>query len=245
MADLPGDTVTTMTECPARDVDAVADELVLTDQAEGTGSGWSTVAAGPRGSEVWRRLGTRRVHSSRWFEVREDAVIRPDGNDDVYHHVVTRGSVTVVAMDVDRVLLTRQWIYTHGGTQWRLPAGGVDLDDADPVAAAVRELAEETGLRAARWELLGAVQGADSLTNHVDHVFLATGLTEGRPHPDPGEADLELHWLPFAEALDLVTTGQIRHAASAYGLLVMALRRCTPHGSDPDRRMPAVPTEWK
>jgi ADP-ribose pyrophosphatase len=229
-----------MTECLASDLDAVADDLVLTPRAR-DGS-WAADPFGPR-PEVWRRLGTRRVHSTPWFEVREDSVIRPDGNEDVYHHVVTGGAVTVVAMDGDQVLVTRQWIYTHGGTQWRLPAGGVDPGDVDQAAAAARELAEETGLRAARWEPLGAVQGADSLTNHVDHVFLATGLIRGSARLNPGEADLTLHWLPFSEALGLVTTRQIRHAGSAYGLLVVALRRDFPAGSGRDHGADAASTD--
>ena len=175
--------------------------------------------------EVWRRLDSRQVYFSPWFSVREDEVIRPDGKEDVYHHVVTPGSVTVVAMDGDRVLVTRQWIYTHNGVQWRLPAGAIDRTDPDPGAAAARELAEETGLSAARWECLGVVHGTDSLTNHVDHVFLATGLTEGQPSLDAGETDLELHWLPFDKALALVTAQEIRHAGSAYALLSIAIRR--------------------
>lgn len=166
------------------------------------------------------------VHTNQWFEVREDSVVRPDGGHGVYSHVATRGSVTVLAVDNrDRLILTRQWIYTHGGTQWRLPGGGIDPADVGPIGAARRELAEETGLHARKWEPLGQVHGADSLTNHVDHVFLARDLTAHQQHLDPGEADLTLRWLRFAEALDLVTAGELPHAGSAYAVLTLAVRR--------------------
>jgi ADP-ribose pyrophosphatase len=172
----------------------------------------------------WRRLDSVVVLATPWFDVRQDAVIRPDGAADVYHHVKTPGSVTVLPVAQDgRVLLTQQWIYTHGGVQWRLPAGIIEPYDERPVAAARRELAEETGLRAARWSAVGSVNGADSLTNHVDHVFLARDLTQGETAREGGEADMALCWLSFQEALDLVWSGQIRHAGSAYALLSFGL----------------------
>ncbi len=166
------------------------------------------------------------VHRNPWFEVRRDSVVRPDGCRGSYSHVVTAGSVTVLAMDdQDQLAMTRQWIYTHAGTQWRLPGGGIEPSDTGPLAAARRELAEETGLRAARWEPLGRINGADSLTNHADNVFLATGLTMREQHLDPAEADLVLRWLPFSRALQLVTGGELTHASSAYAVLLVALRR--------------------
>jgi ADP-ribose pyrophosphatase len=175
--------------------------------------------------QVWQRLGSSVVHRSPWFEVRVDDVMQPNGKPGTYEHVVTPASVTVLALrDEDQVVLTRQWIYTHGGTEWRLPGGGVDDTDLDPAAAARRELAEETGLRAARWERIGQIHGADSLSNHVDHVFLATELSEGDAALGPGEADLRVRILPFREVLDLVRQGQIPHAGSAHAVLTMAVR---------------------
>jgi len=88
-----------------------------------------------------------------------------------------------------------------------------------------RELAEETGLRAENWERLGQIHGADSLSNHVDHIFLATGLTQGEPDLGPGESDLRVRTMPFCRALDLVRQGMLPHAGSSHALLVMALRR--------------------
>ena len=177
---------------------------------------------------VWQRLATRLVHSSPWFDVRADDVVRPDGGHGTYTHVVAPGSVTVLALqDDDQVVLTRQWIYTHGGTEWRLPGGAVDGTDESPEAAARRELAEETGLRAEKWERLGQIHGADSLSNHVDHIFLATGLSQGEASLGPGEADLRVRTMPFCHALDLVRRGMLPHAGSSHALLVMALRRTT------------------
>lgn len=183
----------------------------------------------------WRRVTSRVVHSNKWFDVHWDDVVRPDGGVDIYQHVVARGAVTVVALDdSDHVVLTRQWIYTHGDTQWRLPGGGIDCQDTSPEAAARRELAEETGLRASHWESLGLIHGADSLSNHVDHAFLATDLTSGAASLEPGEADLQVQRIPFARAVELVLGGQVPHAGSAYALLVLAVRRGW-HGGQPTR----------
>lgn len=179
--------------------------------------------------QVWRRLTTRVVHHTPWFDVRSDGVVGPDGVDRIYQHVVAPGSVTVLALDDNHVAITRQWIYTHGGTQWRLPGGGIDTSDTDPESAAQRELVEETGLRATTWKQIGHIHGADSISNHVDHVFIATGLTQGPANLEPTETDLQVRWLPIDHAIDLVTTGQVPHAASAYALLFLALQRANTH----------------
>lgn len=132
----------------------------------------------------------------------------------------------MLAMDRhERIMLTRQWIYTHESTQWRLPGGGIDPDDRSVVAAAHRELAEETGLTAARWELVGKVHGADSLSNHVDSTFFASELSSCEQRLRPGEDDLEARWVSFDYALDLVLRGQLPHAGSAHAVLRMAVRR--------------------
>ncbi|GAA0659295.1 NUDIX hydrolase [Kitasatospora atroaurantiaca] len=160
---------------------------------------------------------------TRWIEVRQDEVVRPDGSVGYYDHVVLPGSVTVLAVDGGGlVAVTSQWIYTHGGFQWRLPGGAIDAGDQGPEDAARRELAEETGATARTWELLGVVHGADSATNHRDHVFRASGLIHGPAHLEPTEADLEVSWLPFEEAVAMVLRGEIHHAGSTFALLAAA-----------------------
>ncbi|MGK3207299.1 NUDIX domain-containing protein [Amycolatopsis sp. MEPSY49] len=170
----------------------------------------------------WSRLRSTSVFSSPWFDVRNDAAVRPDGSTGRYDHVVSSGSVTVVALAEDgRVAVTRQWIYTHGETQWRLPAGRIDSADSNPRAAAARELREETGISATSWRHLGTVNCADSFTNHRDHAFLATELDQGAARLEPGEADLRVYLLPFEEALSLVTDGLMPHAGSSFALLMV------------------------
>jgi len=149
-------------------------------------------------------------------------VIRPDGTRGEYDHVVVPEAVTVLAMDEHRnVLVTRQWIYVHGASQWRLPSGRIDTADRDPEAAARRELLEETGVTAGRWAKIGIVHGADSFTNHREHVFVADDLRAARrPSLEPGESDLSVHWLSFDRVFDLVRSGEMPHAGSAFAVLM-------------------------
>lgn len=165
------------------------------------------------------------MFSSGWFDVHRDQARRPDGSRTAYDHVVAPPAVTVLAVDDQRhVAVTRQWIYTHGGPQWRLPAGRVDVADCDPAAAARRELVEETGVVAAEWTALGAINCADSLSNHRDHAFLAGDLTIGPHRREPGEADLEVHWVPADRLVEMVVAGELPHAGSTFAVLIAKVR---------------------
>lgn len=173
-----------------------------------------------RAGAGWARLASEVRFTSDWFEVRRDVARRPDGSVGHYDHVVVPAAVTVLAVDDQcRVAVTRQWIYTHRAQQWRLPAGRVEDVDAAPVVAAQRELAEETGFVAAEWLELGTVNCADSLTNHQDHAFFATGLTLGETRLEPGEADLELHHLPVDRLVEMTLAGELPHAGSTFAVL--------------------------
>jgi|GEM_PF-477256 len=190
------------------------------------------MADGAQGDRAggWVRLRRRVTFRSDWFEVRRDDVLRPDGSRGEYDHVQVPDSVTVLAMDGNRnVLVTRQWIYVHGGTQWRLPSGRMDGEDRSPEDAARRELAEETGVAARRWAKVGVVHGSDSFTNHREHVFVATDLRPaGEPALEPGEADLSVHWLGFDQVLGMVRAGEMPHAGSAFAVL---MAESAAHGS--------------
>lgn len=168
----------------------------------------------------WSCVSSEVRFSSGWFTVRRDRARRPDGSLTDYDHVVAPEAVTVLAVGADRrVVVTRQWIYVHHETQWRLPAGRVDRDETPPEAAR-RELREETGFSAERWTALGTINCADSLTNHRDHAFLAQGLTAGVQRLEPGEADLRVHRLSPDQVVDLVLAGRMPHAGSSFAVLL-------------------------
>lgn len=196
----------------------------------------NTTATPVLNARPWRTLSSRLLRTTPWFAVRQDDVLRPDGSAGVYERIDSRGAVTVLAIDTDnQVAITRQWIYLHDCVQWRLPSGGIDENDPTPLDAAQRELGEETGLRAARWTPLGRLNCADSLTNHVVHLFLATDLTHGRANLDPCESDLSVHWLPLRTAVAMAMNNEIPDVGSAHALIRYAARLAGLDAADPVR----------
>jgi len=128
------------------------------------------------------------------------------------------GAAAVVAVDDRRrVCLVRQ--YRHGVEDflWEIPAGKLDGNEL-PDVAAVRELAEETGVRAQHWESLGLFLPAPGLITERVHIYMALKLDKGAPMPESDE-ELELQWLPLEDAMSMVIDGKLDDGKTAMGLV--------------------------
>ena len=140
----------------------------------------------------WHTRSSTVVYENPWIRVREDAVDRPDGTPGIYGVMeVRQPAVFVVPLtDDDEVVLVEVHRYTTGTLSLEVPAGG--SDGQDPLVAARRELQEETGLVADRWEPIGTMFALNGVCHAPEHVFLARGLrgadTVGVPAPHDATA---------------------------------------------------------
>ena len=173
----------------------------------------------------WKRLSSRTVYENDWMEVREDHVINPGGGENQYGHVHFKNrAVAIVPLDgAGNTWLVGQQRYTLDAYSWELPMGGAPLEE-DPLAAARRELREETGLSAERWTELMRLHTSNSITDEYGVVYIAEELTEGEPEFEETE-DLEIRKLSLAEAVEMVNTGEITDAISVAALLRTASLR--------------------
>ncbi len=173
----------------------------------------------------WKTLSTRVVYENPWMQVREDHVINPGGGENQYGYVHFRNrAVAILPLDEDgHTWLVGQQRYTLGEYSWELPMGGAPLDE-EPLAAARRELREETGLTAQHWSELMRLHTSNSITDEFGVVFLAEGLIEGEPDTEETE-DLTIRRLPFADALVMVEAGEITDAMSVAAILYAARSR--------------------
>jgi ADP-ribose pyrophosphatase len=128
------------------------------------------------------------------------------------------GAAAVVAVDAqDRLCVVRQYRHGIGDFLWEIPAGKLDRGEA-PEVCAVRELAEETGVRARRWSSIGLYIPAPGIFTEVIHLFLAQELEVGTAKPDADE-ELEIEWLTFTDAFERVARGDWNDGKTAMALL--------------------------
>lgn len=176
----------------------------------------------PSKANPWRTLSSRPIYENAWIRVREDHVLRPDGQPGIYGVVEMKGlAIGVVPLHDDgTVTLVGQHRYPLDEYCWEIPEGGCPPEEA-PEEAARRELEEETGLTAGRLEPLGGrAHLSNSVTNEVGYLFVATELTPGSPRPEGTEVLATLR-LPLQEAVDMVQRGAITDSLSMIALLLL------------------------
>ena len=171
-----------------------------------------------------RVISSKVVYRGPAFWVTTDHVQEPSGvtaRRDIVRHT---GSVVVLAVD-DRsdgpyVLLERQYRHSAQRYLWELPAGRID-DGEKELAAAKRELLEETGFTARRWKRIIRFWASPGFVAEAMSIFLATGLKAGTAQPEDDEV-ITVRFLKLAEAIRMVMNGTIRDAKTISGVLWLA-----------------------
>ena len=172
-----------------------------------------------------RTLSSTHPWTGRRIRVRVDEVEREDGHRATREIVEHPGAVGVLAWDGERLAMVRQWRHATGQTLLEIPAGTLEPDEP-PAQTARRELAEEVGLAAARWEDGPRFYTAPGFCTELMQLYLATALSEAAAAADADE-HLEPSWLMLPDALEAIDDGRIIDAKSIAGIgwLARRLRR--------------------
>jgi ADP-ribose diphosphatase len=164
-----------------------------------------------------RALESKTVYRGRLLQVLEDRVRMPDGRIAQREYVRHPGAVVMIPLlDLETVILVRQFRYALGRHFYELPAGKIDAGE-EPLQTARRELREECGYEAADWRHLTTLHPCIGYSDERIEVYLARDLSHVGDAPDDGEF-IEPLTLRIAVALEWVKTGRITDTKTIAGL---------------------------
>ena len=172
-------------------------------------------------------VASSRVYEGRVWDIRRDR-FRFGDHELERDYVDHTGAVAVLARDEDdRVLLINQYRHPIRARDWELPAGLLDVEGEDPLAAAQRELAEEADLVAAEWSELLTFATSPGGSDETIRVYEARGLAAA---PEvfartEEEAELVVRWVPIVEVVEAALAGRIHNSILLLAVLAAHARR--------------------
>lgn len=178
-----------------------------------------------RSEEAWERLSSETLLETPYFKLRSDSYRLPDGAIKDPYYVLERPDAAIIfpLTNDGEVVLVRQYRPPLEMMELGLPAGLVERGEK-PLAAARRELLEETGYAGGGWEELGAIASSPSLKSNRAYLFLARGVERTSP-PAPDEHErLEIVRVPLGELRGLIGSGEIV-SSSGVAATMLALER--------------------
>ena len=158
------------------------------------------------------------LYQGKVFRLQRDTVIEPGGVEAERDIIVHPGSVVVLPIFKDgRVLLIRQYRHSIGEFLWELVAGRKEPNES-PLAAARRELVEETGYKAKRLRKLMRIVPTPGFVNEWMWIFAAEGLMQGIAQPEEDER-ITPRIFTLKQVEKMIESGALRDAKSICGLL--------------------------
>ncbi len=180
-----------------------------------------TSAKSSQNRKLARVVSAKKAFSGPIFTVVSQQVEEPDGvhvRRDLVQHP---GSIVILAVDHSgkepRVLLERQYRHAAGARLWELPAGSLEPHE-NKLAAAKRELMEETGYTARKWEKALSFYVSPGFLTESMQVYLAQGLTKGKAHPEEDER-IAIRFFSLHQAVEMAVSGRIIDAKTIAGIL--------------------------
>jgi ADP-ribose pyrophosphatase len=168
-------------------------------------------------------LSSREVYRNRWMRLREDEILRSNGEKGIYGVVEKHDAAIILPIEDNRIWLVEQFRYTIQQRALELPQGSWEKPIANPEELARGELKEELGLQASEMTNLGTLWIAYGFLRQRLHVFVATGLMQSEKKPDAEEHDLECRPVAIADFERMMLEGVIRDECTlaAWGLYLL------------------------
>lgn len=164
------------------------------------------------------RVESEEVYAGKLFQVFKDQVRLPNGRTTTREIVRHPGSIAIIPRRSDgRIVLVRQFRYVTGRELWEIPAGTLDKPGESSADAARRELAEEAGLKAERWTMLGRAYLMPGYCDELMTFFLAEELSPTEAHAELDES-FKVNPFDVHDLQVLVSTGELLDAKSMLGL---------------------------
>jgi 8-oxo-dGTP pyrophosphatase MutT (NUDIX family) len=168
------------------------------------------------------RRSRRTTYENRWQRFEAHDMVHPNGQPGEHGVVITPRASATVVLDGDDVILARQARYAIDRTVLEVVKGGADGDESAQ-AAAERELREELGIAAARWDALGFAYEIPSIMQEGVSLFLARDVRAVEKDPEDVET-IEAVRMPFRDAYLAAARGELDDAVTGLALLRVAQR---------------------
>jgi 8-oxo-dGDP phosphatase len=170
----------------------------------------------------WNVRSSEYIRRDQWIGVRADHCVTSTGVEIAPYYVLEYPDwVHIIALDEDdNLVLVKQYRHGIASTSIEVPAGRMDADDDGPLAAAARELAEETGYISGDLRLVGTFSPNPATHANRIHTVLALRAERRVDITLDAAEDISVEIVPYREALRLVRSGAIVHAPQIASLLV-------------------------
>lgn len=173
----------------------------------------------------WQILQSKQVYDNPWIGLTEYDVINPNGGKGIYGKVHFKNTaIGILVLDEDwQTYIVGQYRFVLNQYSWEIPEGGGQVG-TDPLEGAKRELLEETGLTAAKWDYLLGMHLSNSVSDEWGVVYIARGLSQHEAMPEETE-QLHVRKIPFDQLLDMVDKGEITDSLTVAAVYKVALMR--------------------